>query len=197
VTDAVRAFALTWDGVAERLRSRRELDPDDLVQAVGRGWHALSRGQRKRWQVATALAAAPDVLLLNEPTNHLDGVTLHAGSYAEAAARSRADEAARRAAHERATREEPRLQRQLADARRARGDTERGAAAARRRGTDPEARSMGARFRAQTAERAHAQRVAAVHPRIDRADATRDAVDVARDHTGTVTSRRPPPAGAY
>jgi ATPase subunit of ABC transporter with duplicated ATPase domains len=227
LTVAVRDFALTWDGTAERLRSRLALDPDDLDPAVGRGWPALSPGQRKRWQVAAALAAEPDVLLLDEPTNHLDGaardllldalasfrglglvvshdravlarltdrtlrlhdgaLTLHAGSYAEAAARWRADEAARRAAHERATRERRRLERQLADARRARADTERGTAADRRRGNDPEARSMGARFRAQTAEKAHAQRVAATHARIDRAEATRDAIDVVRDHTGAV-----------
>jgi ATPase subunit of ABC transporter with duplicated ATPase domains len=227
LTVAVRDFALTWDGTAERLRSRLALDPDDLDPAVGRGWPALSPGQRKRWQVAAALAAEPDVLLLDEPTNHLDGaardllldalasfrglglvvshdravlarltdrtlrlhdgaLTLHAGSYAEAAARWRADEAARRAAHERATRERRRLERQLADARRARADTERGTAADRRRGNDPEARSMGARFRAQTAEKAHAQRIAATHARIDRAEATRDAIDVVRDHTGAV-----------
>jgi ATPase subunit of ABC transporter with duplicated ATPase domains len=226
-TEAVHAFALTWDGLAERLRSRLDLDPDDLDPAVGRGWSALSPGQRKRWQVATALAADPDVLLLDEPTNHLDGparelllqvladfrglgllvshdravlarltgrtlrvhagtLSLHPGSYTEAAARWRDDDATRRAAHERATREERRLRRQLGDARRARADTERGAAAARRRGTDPEARSMGARFRTQTAEKAHAQRVAAAHARIGRAQATRDALDVARDHAGPV-----------
>jgi ATPase subunit of ABC transporter with duplicated ATPase domains len=230
LTSPIRAFALTWDGAAERLRSRLDLDPDDLDPDLGRGWDALSPGQRKRWQVAAALAIDPDVLLLDEPTNHLDGearalllevlegfrglgllvshdrtvlgrltdrtlrvhagtLTLHAGSYAEAAARWRAEEAARRTAHERATREERRLRRQLADARRARADTEHGAAAARRRGTDPEARSMGARFRAATAEKAHAQRVGAVHARLDRAEAARDAVDLSRDHAGAVGFR--------
>jgi ATPase subunit of ABC transporter with duplicated ATPase domains len=72
LTDDVRAFAWMWDGVAEKLRSRLELDPDDLDEATGRGWAALSPGQRKRWQVAAALAEEPDVLLLDEPTNHLD-----------------------------------------------------------------------------------------------------------------------------
>jgi len=72
MTDDVRTFSWTWDGVAERLRRRLELDPDDLDDELGRGWQALSPGQRKRWQVAAALAEDPDILLLDEPTNHLD-----------------------------------------------------------------------------------------------------------------------------
>jgi ATPase subunit of ABC transporter with duplicated ATPase domains len=85
LTDDVRAFAWTWDGVAERLRSRLELDPDDLDAGLGRGWEALSPGQRKRWQVAAALAAQSDVLVLDEPTNHLDahGRGLLVGALAE------------------------------------------------------------------------------------------------------------------
>ena len=72
LTDEVRAFAWQWDGVAERLRSRLDLDPDDLDPDLGRGWEGLSPGQRRRWQIAAALAEGPDVLLLDEPTNHLD-----------------------------------------------------------------------------------------------------------------------------
>ncbi|MFA9445979.1 ATP-binding cassette domain-containing protein [Egicoccus sp. AB-alg6-2] len=72
LTDHVRGFAWNWDGVAERLRRRLALDPDDLDPDLGRGWAALSPGQRKRWQVAAALADEPDLLLLDEPTNHLD-----------------------------------------------------------------------------------------------------------------------------
>jgi ATPase subunit of ABC transporter with duplicated ATPase domains len=70
--DAVRAFSWDWDAAAAELRSRLGLDPDDLDAEVGRGWSALSPGERGRWQVAAALAEEPDVLLLDEPTNHLD-----------------------------------------------------------------------------------------------------------------------------
>ena len=73
LTDEVVGFSRTWDGVSERLRRRLDLDPDDLDRTTGRGWEALSAGQRQRWQIAAALAEEPEVLLLDEPTNHLDG----------------------------------------------------------------------------------------------------------------------------
>ena len=72
LTDDVAAFGSDWDGASLKLRARLALDPTDLDPVVGRGWDALSPGQRTRWQVAAALAASPDVLLLDEPTNHLD-----------------------------------------------------------------------------------------------------------------------------
>jgi ATPase subunit of ABC transporter with duplicated ATPase domains len=72
LTEDVRTFAWTWDGMAEKLRARLELDPDELDDQPGPGWRGLSPGQRKRWQVAAALAEEPEVLLLDEPTNHLD-----------------------------------------------------------------------------------------------------------------------------
>lgn len=64
---SIRVFSWDWTGLAARIRSRLDLDPDDLDR-----WDTLSPGERKRWQVGAALAAEPDVLLLDEPTNHLD-----------------------------------------------------------------------------------------------------------------------------
>ena len=64
---AVEELAWAWDGAAQRLRDELHLDPEAIAR-----WHSLSPGERKRWQIAAALARAPDVLLLDEPTNHLD-----------------------------------------------------------------------------------------------------------------------------
>ena len=50
-----------------RIAAGLELSIDDLAR-----WPTLSPGERKRWQIAAALAAEPDVLLLDEPTNHVD-----------------------------------------------------------------------------------------------------------------------------
>jgi macrolide transport system ATP-binding/permease protein len=70
-------FALAYDGPAMRLR--RDLGiGDDWPWRYG----TLSGGQQKRLQVACALWSAPDVLAVDEPTNHVDATTRHAISAA-------------------------------------------------------------------------------------------------------------------
>ncbi len=62
----IAAFAAAT-GKARRLHGSLGLDPAELTR-----WPTLSPGERKRWQIGAALAADPDVLLLDEPSNHLD-----------------------------------------------------------------------------------------------------------------------------
>jgi macrolide transport system ATP-binding/permease protein len=66
-------FALAYDGLAVALR--RDL-------GIGEEWawafDELSGGQQKRLQVACALWARPDVLAMDEPTNHVDAATRRA-----------------------------------------------------------------------------------------------------------------------
>jgi macrolide transport system ATP-binding/permease protein len=66
--NATYAAALGQDG-AERvpLRSLGLLAPQAAAKLVG----ALSLGQRRRLDLAIAIAGAPDLLLLDEPSNHL------------------------------------------------------------------------------------------------------------------------------
>ena len=213
-TPEVWAFAWDYDGHAARLRSRLELDPDDLDR-----WPSLSPGERKRWQIGAALAADPEVLLLDEPTNHLDrgarallmgvlrdfrglgvvvshdrallddlttttlrvvrgGVEVWTGPYSDARARWDAADAALREAHDRARREERRMQRLLGDLRRDRASAETAPRARRRNSpNEPDAREAGRKFAEQKAEKALANRVRAVNSRVDRAGA--DVAEVA------------------
>jgi ATP-binding cassette subfamily F protein uup len=57
--------AWAYEAQAERVIDRFGLDPEASVGS-------LSGGQKKRLALAQALAVAPEVLLLDKPTNHLD-----------------------------------------------------------------------------------------------------------------------------
>jgi ATPase subunit of ABC transporter with duplicated ATPase domains len=61
------SFLAADDAVAYRLRGRLGLEPDWETR-----WSTLSHGERKRAQIGVALWSAPDVLALDEPTNHVD-----------------------------------------------------------------------------------------------------------------------------
>ena len=67
VDNGIIGFANSHDLTAHRWRKRLGLHDDDLAR-----WPTLSPGERRRWQIGAALAAEPDLLLLDEPTDHLD-----------------------------------------------------------------------------------------------------------------------------
>jgi ATPase subunit of ABC transporter with duplicated ATPase domains len=67
ITSAIEAFADATDRVSRRIQGELALDANALSR-----WPTLSPGERKRWQVGAALAAEPAILILDEPTDHLD-----------------------------------------------------------------------------------------------------------------------------
>lgn len=67
ITPAIEALARAEDGVARRLHGELALEPGALDR-----WPTLSPGEPKRWQVGAAMVAEPAVLILDEPTDHLD-----------------------------------------------------------------------------------------------------------------------------
>ncbi|MGN6104446.1 MAG: ATP-binding cassette domain-containing protein [Kofleriaceae bacterium] len=68
---SIDALAERSDRAAARWRSRLALDPGELAR-----WPTLSPGERKRWQLAAALSLDPDLLIVDEPSNHLDAEAL-------------------------------------------------------------------------------------------------------------------------
>ena len=70
-------FALAYNGRAVRLRRDLGIEDDWPWR-----YRTLSGGQQKRLQVACALWADPDVLAVDEPTNHVDAATRRAISAA-------------------------------------------------------------------------------------------------------------------
>ena len=56
-----------YDAAAYALRGKLGVEDDFLER-----WNVLSHGERKRAQIACALWLQPDVLAIDEPTNHID-----------------------------------------------------------------------------------------------------------------------------
>jgi ATPase subunit of ABC transporter with duplicated ATPase domains len=66
-TADIEALAAATDGESRRVTGELRLDPAALSR-----WPTMSPGERKRWQVGAALASEPGVLVLDEPSDHLD-----------------------------------------------------------------------------------------------------------------------------
>ena len=67
LTPAIEDFADSLDGEACRLLGELALKPAEISR-----WPTLSPGERKRWQVGAARWSDPAILMLDEPTDHLD-----------------------------------------------------------------------------------------------------------------------------
>lgn len=71
--DRLEDLACSWEPTAVRLRADLGVDDDWPWR-----YDTLSSGQQKRLQVAVALWENPDVLVMDEPTNHVDALTRQA-----------------------------------------------------------------------------------------------------------------------
>ncbi len=70
LSDDLPALLARSDSLAARLAGRLGLQPDWAER-----WQTLSHGERKRSQIACALWREPNVLAIDEPTNHVDSAT--------------------------------------------------------------------------------------------------------------------------
>lgn len=61
-----------WEGEDDRTRAHTALDQVGLSGFEGRPLDTLSGGERRRVELATLLTQAPQLYLLDEPSNHLD-----------------------------------------------------------------------------------------------------------------------------
>jgi macrolide transport system ATP-binding/permease protein len=65
--EGLESFLIDYSRNSMKLKSNLNLESEQLKR-----WNSLSIGERKKIQVAIALASEPDILLVDEPTNHLD-----------------------------------------------------------------------------------------------------------------------------
>jgi ATPase subunit of ABC transporter with duplicated ATPase domains len=65
--DALADFLAARDSLSMRLRGALAVEADRPTR-----WGTLSHGERKRAQIAVALWQEPDILAVDEPTNHID-----------------------------------------------------------------------------------------------------------------------------
>src|SRR6266481_9121957 len=68
LTDEIEEFGSALDRESHRIRDSLKLSAADLSR-----WSTLSPGERRRFQIGAALATDPSMLILDEPTDHLDG----------------------------------------------------------------------------------------------------------------------------